>query len=198
MKWELFVDESGRFAKDEHCLVGGMLCPAGSMNESLARVWKAEILTDESIQKAISAYGNWIFDHCSENPVMNEEKKKYRQIIQEKVVKEYAKKLQSIGGKIIIFDNPKGVYNVDNTTNYLTVLAKGLLMLFYQLQSDLESLRVYFAERKNITRSDSSEEYSISPTRAALIGVADERVIIGKQYEAVLKNLASRQVYQNK
>ena len=189
-RWELFVDESGDFEPGKHCLIGGILCPEGTLSEATTLAWKHEILQDPQVQKAIAAYGPWTFDHCCENHVSNRTKSLQRNEIQKIVVEAYSGKVESIGGKLVIFDNPSGVFNVDNTTNFLTVLAKGLMMLFYDLRGEMASLKVRFAERRNNTRQDHSEQVAASPTRVLAEGQSDSATILPVQYDNVLRHLA--------
>ena len=72
MNWELFVDESGSFKSKEPCVIGGFLCPAGTVTEQITEEWKKEILSMPEIQKL--QYPTWIYDHCCENNDKSESK----------------------------------------------------------------------------------------------------------------------------
>lgn len=190
MKWELFVDESGDFEVNRHCVVGGFLCPEGVMTEAIASSWKFDILHDSKVVDALDNFGKWNFDHCCENRCQTTRKKINRGILQTTIVEAYSKKLSDVGGRLVIFDNPSGTYNIDNTTNFLTVLAKGLLMMFYDLQGEMSSLKVHFASRRNNTRQDDPKALTVSPTRIQEPGMTDQGTILGVQYAKQLKNLA--------
>ena len=190
MEWELFVDESGSFNPGEHCLVGGFLCPAGRMNEQVAASWNYDIQQDPYIKEALEAFGNWKFDHCCENQCRTNAKKRNRGVLQTRVIETFSKKLEAIGGKLVLFDHPSGTANVDNTTTFLSVLAKGLMMLYYDLQADTTSLKVHFASRRNNTRQDDHEALLVSPTRVRKEGITDAGVILPIQYANQISNLA--------
>lgn len=190
MKWELFVDESGDFERDKPCLVGGFLCPEGVMNEKIASSWKFDVMHDPKVAEAIDNFGKWNFDHCCENICHTNRKTVNRGILQTTVLDVYCRKLEEVGGRLVIFDAPDGTYNIDNTTNFLTVLSKGLLMLFYDLQEDMTSLKVHFASRRNNTRQEAPEALAVSPTRVQEPGMSDKGTILPEQYALQLKNLA--------
>lgn len=190
MDWELFVDESGSFDPGKHCLVGGFLCPAGRMNEQVAASWNYDIQQDPYVKEALEAFGNWKFDHCCENQCRTDTKKRNRGVLQTRVVETFSKKLEAIGGKLVLFDHPSGTANVDNTTTFLSVLAKGLMMLYYDLQADTTSLKVHFASRRNNTRQDDSNALLVSPTRVQKEGMKDKGVILPIQYANQISNLA--------
>lgn len=187
MKWELFVDESGNFDKDRPCLVGGFLCPEGVMGEQTATAWKNDVKQDPAVREAIGKYGDWNFDHCRENK--DTDKIQLRSDVQTAVLRAYREKLNAADGYFVLFDNPSGAYNIDNTTNFLTVLAKGLLMLFYDLQGEMTSLKVHFAARKNVTFHEPAE-LAVSPTRVQEPGMTDQRTIQPQQYRRQLENIA--------
>lgn len=190
MDWDLFVDESGKFNKDEHCLVGGFICPQGTISVSNINKWKDEIQAIPEIQQLMTEFGSWIYDHCSENKVDTLEKRSLRKTLQLRIMQEYAKRIKEKGGKLIIFDNPGGSFNVDNTTNFLTVLAKGLMMLYYDLQDGNSSINLYFASRMNVLYRDHPEEIPVSPTRVMEPGLWDDKTILDVQYKAQIRNLA--------
>ena len=190
MEWELFVDESGSFDPGEHCLIGGFLCPAGRMNEQVAAAWNYDIQQDPYVKEALDAFGHWKFDHCCKNRCSTSTKKIHRGLVQTRVVETFSKKLEAIGGKLVLFDHPSGTANVDNTTTFLSVLAKGLMMLFYDLQADTTSLKVHFASRRNNTRLDDHEALLVSPTKVRNEGMKDAGVILPVQYANQISNLA--------
>lgn len=190
MEWELFVDESGSFDPGEHCLIGGFLCPAGRMNEQVAASWNYDIQQDPYVKEALDAFGNWKFDHCCENQCQTNTKNIKRNVLQTRVIETFSKKLEAMGGKLVLFDHPSGTANVDNTTTFLSVLAKGLMMLFYDLQSDTTSLKVHFASRRNNTRQDGREALLVSPTRVQKEGMRDAGIILPIQYANQISNLA--------
>jgi hypothetical protein len=189
MVWDLYVDESGSFAEDKHCLVGGFIVPEGTVNRDIVLKWKDEICKVPEISELMMDL-KWKYDHCMRNTYKSSKRKtRLRGELQYLITKEYKKKLQAINGKFVIFDNSTGIYNTDNTTNFLTVLAKGLMMLFYEWPEPNPSIRLHFASRKNITYSNESELLPVSPTRIQE-GGGDQPVIQTSQYIAQIRNLA--------
>lgn len=190
MHWDLYVDESGKFDQGEKCLVGGFLCPHDAVSREMILAWKREITSDAHIRQLMQVYPNWKFDHCTENSVTSPDQRKLRQEIQCCILEEYSARLDPLGAKFIIFNNPSGSYNVDNTTNFLTVLAKGLLLFFYDRRDEIESLHLHFASRKNVTMQDNPEDLPVSPTRVNEPGKTDKRTILASQYKNQIRNLA--------
>ena len=184
MNWELFVDESGSFKAKEPCVVGGFLCPAGTVTEQITEEWKKEILSMPEIQKL--QYPTWIYDHCCENNDKSESKSRWK--IQVAVLKEYKRKITSLGGSFILMTCPKRYYNQDNTTNFLSVFAKGLMMLYEYLKQagTLDSLKVHAAQRTDNTYLDYQELEEVSPTTDG----PGSTYICGKRYQNQILNLA--------
>lgn len=188
MKWELFLDESGQFIRDEHCLVGGFVCEQGAMNYGVAKVILQEIRNSDTVKNLIERYDSvtgekWNFNHCCENQRCPE-----RWEIQAMVLQMLKEQIVRRGGKLIIFDNPTGTYNEDNTTNFLSVFAKGL-MSFYLDTNPWDRIYVNVAERKNITYAD--ENASVSPTSAGISKLSDKGTILKPQYVSQMNNLAN-------
>ena len=166
------------------------MCPHGAITEATVLGWKHEILEDAKIKGKIAELGRWNYDHCRDNTFSTKRKKQIRGSLQADIVEVYRSHICALGGRIIIFDNPKGLYNADNTTNFLTVLAKGLMMLFFEIQETTTSINLYFASRRNNTQKDHPEQISISPTRVQTPGLKDDGVILPVQYRSQIRNLA--------
>ena len=190
MDWDLYVDESGSFDRGRKCLIGGFICPRNNVSRETMLAWKREITAIPEVSDLMQRYPNWKYDHCTENGVDSIAQKRLRQEIQCKVLEEYKKRLEPLGGCFVVLDNPSGYYNIDNTTTFLTVLAKGLLLLFYEKRQMIDSLHVHFASRKNVTLTDHPEELRASPTRVMEPGKTDGRTILGSQYTNQIRNHA--------
>lgn len=189
MNWDLYVDESGDFEKGKRCLVGGFIVPEGSVNPDLLLQWKEQIMAIPEISAKMEDV-RWDYDHCMRNRFTTKRKQIIRSEIQYSVVEEYKKRIAALGGKIIIFDNPSGIYNTDNTTNFLTILAKGLMALYYDWPEKDPVIQLHFASRKNMTYKFEPEALAISPTRVMEPGQQDDVVILTSQYKAIIRSLA--------
>lgn len=195
MNWDLYVDESGNFAKDLRCLVGGFIVPEGSVTKELVEEWKSQIMAIPEINEMIQDV-HWFYDHCKVNTYSTKRKQRVRSEIQYLVVKEYMDRIKKLGGKLVIFDNPSGIYNTDNTTNFLTILAKGLMALYYDWPEKNPVIRLHFASRMNVTYCKEKDDLPTSPTRVIEPELEDDVVIIPSQYVAQIRNLAFLQAGQ--
>lgn len=112
--------------------------------------------------EALSAQTKYVFEHCCENKTSP---KRWR--VQHYVLGEYLKRLRSIGGRIVVFDNPRGYYHIDSNSTFMTIFANGILRLYNQLHTqDLAGETVVYihaASRLNVTRVYEPDLYEVSP-----------------------------------
>ena len=104
----------------------------------------------------------YIFDHCSKNPSSSDRWK-----AQAWVLKEYLKKLSSIGGFPVVFDNLDGIYYIDSNTTFMSIFASGIVKLYDSLMkqypADEITLYIHAASRLNITKKNEPGQYEVSP-----------------------------------
>ncbi len=168
MAWDLFVDESGKFDKDEPSLIGGFIVPRGTVKKEDVIRWNEKIrnqIVKEGLLQSMSNYAEepqeknknisaplYCFEHCCRNKTSD-----LRWQVQTRVLELYAERIQEAGGKIVIFSNPDGDYNETNTQTYLTVLVRGLMWLAVELMKNnngyLDEVYLYGASRQNMDQS---------------------------------------------
>lgn len=184
MEWDLYLDESGAFQTDgAHTLIGGFLLPhdEGS-REALFDRWCKEIRSDiissgiyseEELRrgdeihrknsKTSSNSGErfYVFGHCRETPSSASRWKAQRLVLDR-----FTKKIEAAGGRIVVFDNPDGIYRIDSNTTFMTVFANGFMKLYNALKASSGEgtvININAASRKNITRAKEGDRIGISP-----------------------------------
>lgn len=122
----------------------------------------------------------YVFDHCCEN-----DKSPERWKAQGWVLKEYLKKLKSLGGVPVVFDNPNGIYYIDSNTTFMSIFAGGFVKLYNSLMEqypgDQVVIYVHAASRFNVTREKEKEQYEVSPLAGK--GISLEKKLYTNQIE---------------
>lgn len=204
-EYDLWMDESGTFTKDDHNILGGFLLQRSNGHNGPAS-WEATIRTwfndackgaqndarllvqaqcPEKQSQLEGKLREYEWGHCKENG-----SHALRWWIQPEILGRFAEKIYGNGGQIVIFDNPN-IFVVDNTTNYLATLTLGLYQLYSSLCADAgDEVRIYphMSKRKNRTADKNyGEDVANSPTGAAVFGrgeagARDEETIQQWQY----------------
>lgn len=149
-------------------------------------------LPDHEIELLIrqqNLIGYYIFEHCSENKLTANNKWG----TQAYVLDEFAKRIASLNGKIVIFSNPNGEYHIDSTTTYMTIFSLGFLNLYRSLTEEdgtFPIIHIHAAERKNTLLSDEEELLADTPLPYMDQAGNPSRVLVSGQYIAQVKNCA--------
>lgn len=219
-KWDLFVDESGTFnlkdknGKQEHNLVGGFIAPHGVFTPELAQTWYDEICECirskfpagqiENINRCNPWNGRVDFDfaHSKNNQMVKRDRAGSREewmeinggirAIQLRYVQLYAEKIRGIGGCVVIFDDPRAHDFGGNLATYLTIIGKGIVILYNALinrSGDPHTeLFLTIAGRDNFEE----DERGITQNTRVLTLTADAPIneIVREHYVKTIRNMA--------
>ena len=134
MIYHLYVDESGKFSNEETVVnvVGGMLISGDEDRSLMPQEWNRQAReTGKKTPKVSPEYlAAYDFDHCTEN------KGRERWLIQKNMCRSYLENMKEIEARPVFFYADRDFLDVDSTTTYISILAKGLIQLFSQLRSE--------------------------------------------------------------
>lgn len=153
VEYDLYVDESGKFDKQETNInvVGGYMIKHVYVTPLFASQWNHTVKETVSREAGISRadIDSFQFDHCSENGANPSRWK-----IQKTAMTVYDRLIREAKGRMVLFTSDPKYLDVDNTSTFLSIFAKGLIALFVALrnehQGDTIHLRVHAGVRQNM------------------------------------------------
>lgn len=185
-RYDLFVDESGAFRKEQESLIGGFLCESGAIRsfdcQNTLKNIKEALTNEISLRDNLPNMDFYIWEHCCENKMGHASS--YREEIQYRVLQHYMDFLKAKQAKPVIFLNDAKEMFTDSTTTYLSVFAKGILLLLKQLHRYDEEvvLKIFVAQRMDTTARRLDEENITNLSEAIFELGADNRTILKAQY----------------
>ena len=208
------VDSKGR---REHNLIGGFILPQGRFSrqadpwfkqirhavydrfgsEQLDHINKNNRWKRKKSDPDEASHEEFDFTHACNNRAVSREIEDSSVIndtirqAQLMILDEYRQRIESLDGKIVVFDDPTGEDFGGNTPNYLTILGKGIVALYSRLQQITgeisPDLYLHIARRSNQER-DANGYY----TETSVISLRgnDRRTIDENQYRKTIKHMA--------
>lgn len=190
-KYDLYLDESGAFRKGQESLIGGFLCERDTISridcEYALNQIKASIVNEITIRDQIPDLDFYQWKHCCKNN--NTQAKMYREEIQYKVLNHFYEFLEDKNAKPVIFRNDSRELLTDSTTTYLSVFAKGILLLLKKLYADNKEveLKIHVAQRMDTTARHFEDETIENLTEAIFEVGPNNRTILKVQYRKTLE-----------
>lgn len=142
-QWHLYLDESGSFdatkenGRSDYNIVAGFLLPGDKNDATIAKrhrnivaQWVSE--AEEAAKERFANDDAYDFGHCSSNAG----KWSLRKRIQPFLLQAYCERIVKAGGRIVIFDGGLATVDVSNTKTFLSILSKGIIRLYHDLEKE--------------------------------------------------------------
>ena len=199
----------------EHNLIGGFLLPHGLFRNAEALNWFQEVKR-QTVQKlevglleSINRFHPWFtkdgslheefdFTHACNNQFVkateSQDAKQFNDVIRDAqllMLDGYRRLITENEGFLVVFDEPTGTDFGGNLANYLTILGKGIVILYAKLQQltgELEpELYLHIAMRPN---KEKDENRNLKETDVVVLRGPNPKRIGLPQYQTSIKQMA--------